>query len=264
MIFEIPTIERVDLALLRANPYQIEHLRYATADLPEFNRLVLRGADIAQAHAGAGGGYFIGIKAVPTESPVGYPLSLGKNRLLDPPRCTSYCSGASFTAFIEALDLWNRSGRVELGADVIEDLRMQEPNGGRREDGVKFWGWWNADGNGCHFAAVQYSQIGTEIAPKDARPGDFMNIGWTSGIGHSVVFLGYATDPKEGPGVCYWSSQAGTNGMADTFAPLSRIRAVSIVRITHPERIAELNRRRTSIDPKAGSHPVSELEAVFR
>lgn len=65
---------------------------------------------------------------------------------------------------------------------------MQEPDGGRREDEIKFWGKWNDDGFGNHFALVQYSQMGTTIKPIHARPGDFMNISWKKGGGHSVVF----------------------------------------------------------------------------
>ena len=115
--------------------------------------------------------------------------------MLAPTRTTSYCSGSSYAAFVEAMDrlLWR-----PLDPARSELLRMQEPDGGRREDGTKAWGWWNADGFGCDFALVQYLGVGERIPVRDARPGDFMNVSWRSGLGHSVVFLGWAKDPREG------------------------------------------------------------------
>ncbi len=76
-----------------------------------------------------------------------------------------------------------------LSPERLEAIRMQEPDGGRREDLIKFWGYWNADGFGTHFALVQYSRMGQEIRPAQLRPGDFVNISWKTGLGHSVIFL---------------------------------------------------------------------------
>src|SRR5205085_6520040 len=95
-----------------------------------------------------GGGYFTGIKAQPTESPIGYPLTLGETPLLAPPRTTSYCTGASYSAFIEGLNLWLQQEPAikrddldtdplpawqppfaEITEDRLESLRLQEPNG---------------------------------------------------------------------------------------------------------------------------------------
>ena len=116
-------------------------------------------------------------------------------------------------------------------------MRMQEPDGGRREDGVEAWGWWNADGNGCDFALVQYLGVGDRIKATDAKPGDFMNVSWKSGLGHSVVFLGWVRDAAKGDGIAYWSSQRGTNGLGDQVSPLSSVAGLSAVRLTHPERL---------------------------
>ena len=104
---------------------------------------------------------------------------------------------------------------VRISPERFEAMRMQELDGGRREDWVKFWGLWNADGPGCHYALVQYSGAGSEIAPIHARPGDFMNINWKSGLGHSVVFLGWHKDSEGKKHVLFWSSQMGTNGLGD-------------------------------------------------
>ena len=203
-----------------------------------YNYLVLKAVDKVQSHAPDGGGYFIGVKAVPTESPMGYPISLFGLPLLNPPRKTSYCSGSSYTVFIEALNMIFPDGMKRLTLENFEAMRMQEPDSERREDGVKFWGHWNADGNGSQFALVQYSGIGREVKPCEARPGDFMNISWTHGGGHSVVFLGWLLNKEGKLGIAYWSSQGGTNGMSDVYADsVSRIKAVKTVRLTRPAKL---------------------------
>ena len=51
-------------------------------------RLVLRAIDRVQASAPDGGGYFIGLKADPLESPIGYPLRLFGRQMLLSPRTT--------------------------------------------------------------------------------------------------------------------------------------------------------------------------------
>jgi len=250
-----------------------QHRRHAelfSAEAPEFNRLVLQGIDRVQGTAMDGGGYFTGVRAQPTESPIGYPLSLAGQPLLAPPRQTSFCTGASYSAFIEAMNLWLVDdakpvpddeilstdafprvawGSPEIPADRLESLRLQELDGGRREDHVKFWGQWNADGFGNDFALVQYSGIGTRVAPQDARPGDFMNISWKSGLGHSTVFLGWCLTKDGQKAVRYWSSQKGTNGLGDAVARIDSIVSVCVVRVIRPERIKEFDVN-TPVEPK--------------
>src|SRR5205814_7914827 len=172
-----------------------------------YNAQVLAGVDKVQSGQPEGGGYFTGPKAKPAESPIGYPLALFGRPLLTPPRTTSYCSGSSYSAFIEAINLIYPDGAKRLSEDRLDALRMQEPDGGRREDGAKFWGHWNDDGPGSQYALVQYSGAGVEIKPQHARPGDFLNINWTSGLGHSVVFLGWHKDDADKKHVLFWSSQ---------------------------------------------------------
>ncbi|MBC8066611.1 MAG: hypothetical protein H7Y17_17405 [Chlorobia bacterium] len=237
----------------------IQHTRHEalfSRDAPIFNRFVLKGVDDVQSTAMLGGGYFIGIKAKPTESPIGYPLCLKGDSLLNPPRTTSFCTGASYAAFIEALNRWmplqgrawiNENSRLpatiplEFSDDRMEAMRMQEPDGSRREDHVKFWGHWNADGFGNHFALVQYSKVGERIKPENARPGDFLNISWKSGLGHSTVFLGWCLDEKGRKAVRFWSSQKGTNGLGDQVSALETIREVCIVRVSRPRRIFDFD-----------------------
>lgn len=231
-----------------AGVHHTRHLELFGANAPCYNREVLQGVDIVQAHAPDGGGYFIGIKAKPPESPVNYALSLKLRAILVPPRSSSYCSGSSYAALIEALNLALPNPPSDA---QLEALRMQEPDGSRREDGVKMWGWWNADGFGSHFALAQYSQMGWRIKPDDARPGDFMNISWKSGLGHSVVFLGWG-EKNGDKGVLFWSSQTGTNGYGDMFAPLSKIKDVLIVRLVNPYAIYSLDPNRKVTTKIAG------------
>ena len=202
-----------------------------------FNLDVLKGIDAVQKSAPEGGGYFIGIKADPPESPIGYSLKLGSCPLVDPARKTSYCSGASFSAFIEGLNSYLEGKETSISKELEELLRMQEKDGGRREDKIKFWGNWNADGYGNHFALVQYFNAGEVIKPEDAQPGDFMNISWNNGGGHSVIFLGWYVDENEELHVVYWSSQKGTNGLGDDVVPVDRINEVMVVRVTDPDEI---------------------------
>jgi len=245
-----PYVLRADQ--LEAGAHHTKHAELFGRGVDGFNLLVLRAVDKVQASAPDGGGYFIGVKANPPESPIGYELKLWDHSLLKPPRTTSYCSGSSYAAFIESMNLLFPDGRDiympplhnpaktaghTMDPDRVDALRMQEPDGGRREDGVKFWGHWNDDGPGCQYALVQYAKMGEEIEPKRARPGDFMNINWKSGAGHSTVFLGYAVDADGKKSVRYWASQKGTNGLGDQTSALEKIRSVKIVRLTKPQSI---------------------------
>ncbi|MGQ9561797.1 MAG: hypothetical protein ACUVTG_08360 [Candidatus Oleimicrobiaceae bacterium] len=198
------------------------------------NAAILQGIDLVQAHAVDGGGYFTGKDSVPTESPVYYNLHLFGRPLIEAPRHSSYCSGATYAAFIEALNLLLGERSTELTEERYEALRMQEPDGSRREDHVKFWGHWNADGFGTHYALVQYAKMGQAIAPRDLRPGDFVNISWKHGLGHSVIFLGWAK-VKGQKMILYWSSQRATNGYGDQLVSLKRIKNIKAVRLTNPE-----------------------------
>jgi hypothetical protein len=226
---------------LTNGPHHTRHFDTFSKYAPGYNKFILTGIDKVQSTAMDGGGYFTGIKAVPTESPIGYAIKLFSNDLLDPPRTSSYCSGASYAAFIEGLNALYADSSKTIDQTRIESLRMQELDGSRREDHIKFWGKWNADGFGNHFALAQYSKMGQVIEPQQARPGDFMNISWKSGIGHSVVFLGWYIDKDKKKNVVYWSSQKGTNGLGDQIVNLDRIKTVKIVRLTKPENLFQFD-----------------------
>ncbi len=239
-----------------ADPHNTAHFETYGKDAPGYNGFVLKAVDKVQATAMDGGGYFANVHAVPAESPVGYPLALLGTQLLQPPRTTSYCSGSSYTVFIESLNMMLSGQESKLTEDRAEAMRMQENDGGRRDDFVKVWGTWNADGPGCQFALVQYTGQGERVLPRDARPGDFMNISWKSGLGHSVVFLGWTVDAKGRKSVLFWSSQKGTHGFGDQVSPLSSVQSVVDVRLTHPERLFTFDPAQPRIDTKIVGDPV--------
>ena len=227
----------IDSADVPAVKQHLNHEAIFSKYVRGYNLAVLKAIDIVQAHAMDGGGYFTGITAKPTESPIGYELQLFDKPLLDPPRTTSYCSGSSYGVFIEALNVIFPNGDTRLSLERYESLRMQEPDGGRREDQIKFWGKWNDDGWGTQYALVQYSGMGEDIPPERARPGDFMNISWVKGLGHSVVFLGWFMK-EDKMGMVFWSSQKSTNGYSDVVLwPLSSVKSIKTVRLTHPEKV---------------------------
>jgi len=217
--------------------YHTKHFEIFGKYVSGYNTFVLRAIDLIQSTVMYGGGYFAGVKADPPESPIGYDLSLFNKKLLHAPRKTSYCSGSSYSAFIESLNLIFKDNHPKLSGERFEALRMQEPGGRRREDNVKFWGKWNADGYGNHFALIQYSGIGEIIKPENTQPGDFLNISWKKGGGHSVVFLGWYINKNNEKCVVYWSSQKRTYGLGNDIVPIKRIKEVMFVRMAHPENI---------------------------
>ncbi len=217
--------------------FHTKHFQIFGKYVTGYNTFILKAIDLIQSTFIYGGGYFANVKANPPESPIGYDLSLFGKKLLHAPRKTSYCSGSSYSAFIESLNLIYKDRHSKLSKERFEALRMQEPDGSRREDNVKFWGKWNADGYGNHFALIQYSKIGKRIKPINARPGDFLNILWKKGGGHSVIFLGWYINKNNEKCVVYWSSQKRTNGLGNDIVPIKKIEEVLFVRLAHPENI---------------------------
>jgi len=250
MVIAICLISGLISPRLRANPMMFappsavsepvqneDHFQNFARFAPDYNWAILKSVDLVQSKEPNGGGYFIGIHAIPAETPVGYPLTLLSKPLINPPRSTSYCSGSSYTVFIEALDLILPKYDISVPRKQMEGMRMQEPDGGRREDHVKMWGWWNADGFGNDFALVQLSGMGKRIEANDAKPGDFVNISWKSGLGHSTVFLGWSHEPNGDPAILVWSSQTSSNGYGDLLAPISSIKSLCFVRLAYPRKI---------------------------
>lgn len=209
------------------------HFEFYASFVNGYNKYVLKAIDKVQSSAMDGGGYFIGKYADPAESPIGYDLTLFHYPLIDAPRTTSFCTGVTYAAFIETLNDLYENKPVFLSYQRWDSFRMQETNGDRREDYDRFWGYWNAPA-GNVLALTRYSDVGIEISPRDARPGDFVFIQNKSGSGHIVVFLSYFFDEDMNMNIKYWSSQKRTDGMGDAHTPLSKIDYIKVVRLTNP------------------------------
>ena len=200
-------------------------------------------AEMQQMHAKLpnGGGYFMGIKADPMECPIGLPIEFCGRPLLTPTRASSYCSGVTYALFLSAVEREVQANRWVLSQGQMEALRLQEPDGGRREDEVKLWGWWNADGPGSLYAMTLVTSMGIRVSPQDAQPGDFLNINWAKGGGHSAVFLGWVTTAEGKPGVEGWGSQSSTNGIGEVVVSEDALSGLVITRLTHPKGILSLD-----------------------
>ncbi len=222
---------------VRLPMYHLNHQAVYGQDAPELNQAVLMAIDEIQATAPDGGGYFMRSGANPPASPIGIPLKIADYSLINPTRGSSYCSGASYAAFVGALDTVTTSFQSEISPSRLEALRMQDSKGNLREDMVKMWGCWNADGPGSFYALSMFSKLGTRVDPLDAKPGDFCNLDWRNGMGHSVVFLGWDTTSDGEMAMRFWSSQKSTNGLGDRTARLSEVKGFVFTRLTNPEDI---------------------------
>ncbi len=249
---------------VRLPMYNVNHQAVYGQEAPETNQAVLMAIDEIQASAPKGGGYFMRSGANPPASPIGIPLKLANSSIITPQRKSSYCSGASYAAFIGALDTATVSIRSQINSDQIEALRMQDSKGNLREDMSKMWGCWNADGPGSLFALSMFSNMGVRIDPLDARPGDFCNLDWKNGYGHSVVFLGWDTTTDGEMAMRFWSSQKSTNGLGDRTAPLSTMKCFVFSRLTNPENVLTIdpNKRvpKTSVEYDSANVVAAQLK----
>lgn len=204
-----------------------------------FNSYIIEAMDIVQATAPSGGGYFADQDAIPYESPIGYELSLFGNALIDPPRTTSFCTGASYAVLIEALNLIYPEN-PELTSKQLNAFMMQEDDGTPREDYVRFWGSWNAP-YGPLLSLVEYSGMGKRVDPDEAVPGDFVYFERTNGLGHCVVFLGFYVNYYGEKMMIYFSSQEQTLGIGDGFTSVNSIDSAVFVRLTDPDKLFTFN-----------------------
>ncbi len=197
---------------------------------------VLRGIDEAQKRAPKNDDWWVGVKAVPLESPVGFELSLWGKTLFKPERETSFCSGATYAALMLGLQkkFPTDPGLTDEG---YESLRQTEADGSRRHDQIGFWGVWNGSGAGLHWALVDLTGAGTPLSPSDLRPGDFVQIYWSPTRGHSTIFLGWHQSEDGSRFMRIWSSQEGTSGMGDWNVPVKRISRLVGVRLSSGIRV---------------------------
>jgi hypothetical protein len=145
----------------------------------------------------------------------------------------TYCSGATYLVFVQAIQrLLPASG---VGESLAHALAIRG-----QPDGVGVWGRWNANGPGtaCLFQELKLGRNFTSFA--EAKPGDFMKIFWTSAVGarehgHSVIYLG-----KESVNgvetIRFWSSNK-PNGYGTKEVPRSRISNAIFSRLETPSNI---------------------------
>ena len=221
-----------------ANPHNTAHYANYSSNATPYNSYVLRAVDQVMSLRPDGGTYYTG----KGESPAGYAIQFNGYSLLTPPRDSSYCSGATYSVFIEALNLINPNYINNFSPAALEALKTQRADGSARPDNELFWGLWNNDFWGIYDAMVNYAGVGEVISPYDAQPGDFMKIQWTASTGHFVVFLGWIKGANGLPvGVRYWSSNQGTNGYGESEHSISSIYALLVVRLSNPDKLSKLN-----------------------
>lgn len=183
-----------------------------------------------------GGGYAVNRAAL-----TGLRSSITEKRgrmELDPARAQpSFCSGATYLVFLDAMLEWHQRRRLRLPEDQVKRLLVTG-----QPDGEGVWGRWNANGPGT---ARLFTELGIGVnfqAWEHALPGDFLKIWWNEHIGkreagHSVVFLGYADTGDGQAGVRFWSSNQ-PDGYGEKVVPFSKIKRALFSRLTHPGGLA--------------------------
>jgi hypothetical protein len=132
---------------------------------------------------------------------------------------TTYCSGATYLVFVQAIKSLVPESQFGLGLAQALAIKGQP-------DGVGIWGRWNANGPGtaCLFSELKLGRNFTSF--DEARPGDFMKIFWNTAVGrrehgHSVIYLG-RTVVNGVERVRFWSSNL-PGGYGNKDVPRSRI-----------------------------------------
>ena len=152
----------------------------------------------------------------------------------------SYCSGATYLVLLGVCQRLIRERQITLSDEALRALLVT----GQR-DGEGVWGRWNANGPGTArlFHELALGENFTDW--KQARPGDFMKIFWTTEIGakergHSVVYLGTETDG----GVDYvrfWSSNK-PRGFGEKRVTRKSVAHAIFSRLENPENLARATR----------------------
>jgi hypothetical protein len=146
---------------------------------------------------------------------------------------STYCSGATYLVFIQAIQ--RLIPRSEVGGGLAEALAIKG-----QPDGVGVWGRWNANGPGtaCLFYELRLGRNFTSF--DEAKPGDFMKIFWTDAVGtrehgHSVIFVGRGS-VNGVETVRFWSSNKPL-GYGYKEVPRTRISHAIFSRLETPSNI---------------------------
>jgi hypothetical protein len=145
----------------------------------------------------------------------------------------SYCSGATYLVFVQAVEKLN--GGLPIASPLAEHLAVRG-----QPDGVGVWGRWNANGPGtaCLFRELD---LGTNFTSwSAAKPGDFMKIFWNPNVGrhehgHSAIFLG-TTEENGVEMVRFWSSNI-PHGFGEKTVPKAKIASVIFSRLQNARNI---------------------------
>jgi hypothetical protein len=145
----------------------------------------------------------------------------------------SYCSGATYLVFVQAVEKLN--GGVPIASPLAEQLAVRG-----QPDGVGVWGRWNANGPGtaCLFRELDLGPNFTSW--NAARPGDFMKIFWNPHVGrhehgHSAIFLGLSEESGVEM-VHFWSSNIPF-GFGEKTVPKAKIASVIFSRLQNAQNI---------------------------
>jgi len=145
----------------------------------------------------------------------------------------SYCSGATYLVFVQAVEKLN--GGVPIASPLAEQLAVKG-----QPDGVGVWGRWNANGPGtaCLFRELDLGPNFTSW--NEAKPGDFMKIFWNPNVGrhehgHSAIFLG-VTQENGVETVHFWSSNI-PYGFGEKTVPKAKIASVIFSRLQNAQNI---------------------------
>lgn len=188
----------------------------------DFNSIVLEQV----ARMPSGGGY-----ATTREAHTALNSAVGDVFEVRPERAVpSYCSGATYLVFLNALKA--AAGEGSLPWEALRPRAVP--------DGVGIWGRWNSNGPGTArlFHELGLGENFTEY--ERARAGDFLKIFWNDAVGkkergHLVVYLGL--EDKDGvPHVRFWSSNK-PNGYGEKSVAKSSVKRAIFSRLTKPENI---------------------------
>lgn len=114
---------------------------------------------------------------------------------------STYCSGFTFAVAMKAA----------AERDLLKDKSVDQV----REFQKEWYGSTKESGETQCAYALQKLGIGQQVATKDARTGDFLQLWRTNKSGHSVVFLEWVSAGGRPIGVRYRSSQTATDGIGD-------------------------------------------------
>ncbi len=227
------------IGLLCGGVFWCEGASGAEAD---FNALILK----ALKEMPSGGGY--SVQALAMDRLVSSSVvRQGMLRVEPKSAQPSFCSSATYLAFIKALEMWAE----RTGASVPEAV-WQQWLPVRVQDGVGVWGRWNANGPGTA-VLLKETGMGVSFVEKEkAVPGDFLKVFWNERLGstergHSVVFLGFERGSDGHERVKYWSSNQGV-GYGEKTADVRRIARMLFSRVTAPEGVVSVAR----LAPKNG------------